>query len=72
MSHLKISILAFSTNFCPIKIDMTGNAVWMQTSDFQKLAKVTVFGICNELLSTQILNVARFARNVECDFFGDF
>ena len=26
----------------------------------------------NELLSTQNVNVARFARNVECDFFCDF
>ena len=30
------------------------------------------FGIFNALLSTQIVNVARFARNVECDFFCDF
>ena len=29
-------------------------------------------GIFNELLSTQIVNVARFARNVERDFFCDF
>ena len=26
----------------------------------------------NELLSTQNVNVARFARNVECDFFEIF
>ena len=26
----------------------------------------------NELLSTQNVNVARFARNVEYDFLGDF
>ena len=38
----------------------------------QKLAKSTIFGIFNELLSTQYVNVARFARNVECDFFRDF
>ena len=29
------------------------------------------FGIFDELLSTQNVNVARFARNVECDFLGD-
>ena len=34
--------------------------------------KLTIFGIFNELLSTQNVNVARFARNVECDFFGIF
>ena len=31
-------------------------------SGFQKL---TIFGIFNELLSTQNVNIARFARNVE-------
>ena len=36
---------------------------------FQKLTKMTIFGIFNELLSTQNVNVARFARNVEWDFF---
>ena len=30
------------------------------------------FGIFSELLSTQNVNVARFARNVEWDFFCDF
>ena len=35
---------------------------------FKKLAKSTIFGIINELLSTQNWNVARFARNIEWDF----
>ena len=39
---------------------------------FQKLAKPTIFGIFNHLLSTQNVNVARFARNVECDYFWNF
>ena len=39
---------------------------------FKNSPKLTLFGIFNELLSTQNVNVARFARNVECDFFGDF
>ena len=30
-------ILAFSTNFCPIKTDLSGNTVWPQASGFQKL-----------------------------------
>ena len=30
------------------------------------------FGIFSELLATQNVNVARFARNAECDFFCDF
>ena len=55
--------MAFSTNFCPIQIDLSGNTVWLQALSFQKLVKLTVLGIFNQLLSTQ--NVARFARNVE-------
>ena len=35
---------------------------------FKNSAKLTIFGIFNEPLSTQIENVARFARNVEEDF----
>ena len=30
MSHLNFWILAFSTNFCPIKSDLSGNTVWPQ------------------------------------------
>ena len=30
------------------------------------------FDIFNDFLSTQNVNVARFARNVKCDFFCDF
>ena len=33
---------------------------------------MTNFGIFDELLSTQNVNVARIARNVECDFLTDF
>ena len=32
----------------------------------------TIFGIFNDLLSTQIVNVASFALNGECDFFWQF
>ena len=34
------SILAFSTRFCFIKSDMSGNTVWSQASGFQKLTKI--------------------------------
>ena len=38
------------TNFSPIKIDLSGNtAVWPQTEVFQRLAKLAVFGIFNEM-----------------------
>ena len=36
-------ILAFFTNICPIKIDLSGNTVWPQASGFQKLAKMDHF-----------------------------
>ena len=72
MSHLDFWILTISINFCPFRNDLSGNTVRPQASGFQKLAKIDPFGIFNELLSTQNVDVARFARNVECDFFGDF
>ena len=37
-----------------------------------KCPKCTIFGIFNEILSTQKSNVARFARNVEWDVFCGF
>ena len=69
MSHLSFSILAFSTNFCPTKIDLSGNTVWPQASRFQKHAKLTIFDLFNLLLSIHNINVARFFRNVVWDFF---
>ena len=39
----RIWILTFSTNFCPIKSDLSGNTVWPQSSGFQKLAKMDNF-----------------------------
>ena len=35
-SKCRIWILAFSTNFCPIKDDLSGNTVWPQASVFLK------------------------------------
>ena len=65
---LYIWVLAFSTNFVLLKSDLSGtNTNWPQTSGLQNLNKMDHFGIFNENV-----NVARFARNVECDFFSDF
>ena len=50
--------------FCPIKTNLSGNTVW--------LVKLDHFWHFNELLSTQNVNVAPVARNVEWDFFCDF
>ena len=43
MSHLNFGILAFSTNFCPFKTDLSSNSVWPQASGFHKLAKMDHF-----------------------------
>ena len=40
--------LKFTCNFCSTKI---GNIVWPKASGFQKLAKLTLFGIFNEVAS---------------------
>ena len=72
MSHLNFWNLAFSNHFCPIKSCLSGNTVWVVASVCEKLAKLSIFGIFIELLSTQNRNVACFARNVECDFFCYF
>ena len=65
---MKLMILAFSTNFCPINVDMSGTA-----SVFEKTPqKCTIFGNFYQLLFTKSVNVARFACNVECEFLGDF
>ena len=40
-------ILTFSTIFCPIKTDLSGNTVWPKASNFQKLAKMDNFAIFN-------------------------
>ena len=48
--------------------DLSGNTVGTQASGYQKLAKNDRFWHFNELLSTQNVHVARFARIVEWDF----
>ena len=70
MSYLNFWIFAFSTNFCPIKTDLSGSHVWPQAQVFKNSPNWTIFGIFNEFSSTQNnVNVTRFASNVECDFF---
>ena len=54
MSHLNFP-------FCSIKSGLSSNIVGQP----DKLAKLAIFGIFNELLSTQNVNVAHIARNVE-------
>ena len=40
---LKMSHLEFSTNFCPIKVDLCGNTIWPQALSFPKLDKFWQF-----------------------------
>ena len=39
---------------------------------FKNSPKLAIFAIFNERLSTQNVNVVRFARNVECDYLTYF
>ena len=68
MSHLNFPILAFSTNFCPIKSDLSGNTDWRQASGFKNTPKRTIFW----QFQLKNVNVARFARKVKFNFFCDF
>ena len=67
-----ILFLPLSANFGLINIDLSGNTIWPQALVFKNSPKLTIFGIFSELLSTQNVNVARFARYVEWDFFCEF
>ena len=58
MSNLNFWKLAFSTDFCSIKSDLSGNTVWPQALGFQKTRQNWHFNQC--------------LSNVECDFFSDF
>ena len=40
VSHLILLVFAISVNFCPIKIDLSGNTVWPQALGFQNLVKI--------------------------------
>ena len=63
MSYFHFWILAFSTNFWVFTCLVTLFHYKIQCC--LNLPKLTIFGIFNDLLSTQNVNVARFARNVE-------
>ena len=66
-----VQILAFSTNFCPIKTNLSGNTIWPQASGFQKLAKMDHFW---HFWLTFVHSKCKrsFARNIEWDFSCDF
>ena len=57
LKSLKMSHFNFKVGHFPL---MSGNTVRLQALGLQK-----IIGFCNELLSSQNENVARFARNVK-------
>ena len=63
-SKCRIWIFVFSTKqYGPIKIDISGNTVWLQASGFQKLVKMDYFLMST--LSCPNVNATRFARNIK-------
>ena len=69
---LKIAHLEFwhfSSIFVQLKLTCL---VTLVDHKLQIFKEKNIFGTFNELLSTQNLNVAHFARNVEWDFFCNF
>ena len=71
MSHLNFWILAFFTNFCLLKVTCLVTLFDRKINVFKNSSKLVIFGHFNHFLSTHV-NVARFACNVEWDFFCDF
>ena len=71
--HIRtIRIWHFPPIFVQLKLTCLVTLFDRKLQVFKNSPKLTIFGIFNELLSTQNVNVARYARNVECDFFYDF
>ena len=67
MSHLKF--WHFPTIIVVLKLTCLVTLFDSKLQVFKNSPKWTIFGVFNQLLSTQNVNVARFARNVEWDFF---
>ena len=72
MSHLNFGILAFSINFVLIKLTCLVTLFDRKLHVFKTSPNMSIFCICHELLSTQNVNVVRFAHNVEWEkFWGE-
>ena len=73
-NHLKclLWIWHFPPIFASLKVTYRVTLFDRNLQVFINSPKLTIFGIFTELLSTQKVNVARFVRNVEWDFFCDF
>ena len=62
----------FSPFFVLLKVTCLVTLFDRKLQIFKNSPKLTILCIFKQLLSNQIVNIARFARNVECDIFGDF
>ena len=71
-SKCRLWILAFSTNFFLIKTDLSGTLFDRKLQFFKNSPKWTIFLAFLINFCPLKVNVARFARNVEWDFFCDF
>ena len=66
MSYLTyVTFAFFPLIFAQLKVTCLVTLFDRKLQVFKNSPKWTIFGIFNELLSTQNVNVARFARNVE-------
>ena len=62
----------FGDDLTLLNLHIVWKLLKMSQLKFSILVISTIFGIFSKLLSTQIVNVASFARSVECDFFFNF
>ena len=69
LQNVAFEIWQFPPIFVLLKLTCLVTLFDRQPQVFQNSPKLTIFGI---LMSTQNVNVACFARNVECDFLYDF
>ena len=72
-NYLKCHIcISYGNFFLFLKLPCLVTLHYPKLQVFKNSPKWTIFGIFNELLSSQKVNESRFARNVEWDFFWDF
>ena len=71
MSHLNFSILAFSTNLGPSKIDLSSNTAWLQASRFQKLLmNFYPLTMLNDTFSVIFKQRARYTKSIKTIFIS--
>ena len=67
-----VKLKYFPPIFIQLKVTCLVTLFDCKLQAFKNSPKWTMFSIFNQFLSTQNVNVARLARNVECDLFYDF